>query len=147
MRLRHAVSVLLVCLIRPDGVLADVHLPDSFDDPAKFGLMTPDAKSELDACVARADESAGDDQERRVMVGVFIGSQGRPVSLAVLESSGLEPLDKLILRCVARARYTPAEPGKAPIQWIFKSTLKPNHARPALNARAASEGSSQYPTA
>jgi len=57
------------------------------------------------------------------MVGVYIGPKGRPVNLAVLDSSGLEPLDKLILRCLFRANYTPPEHGKPPLQWIFSTKL------------------------
>jgi outer membrane biosynthesis protein TonB len=59
------------------------------------------------------------------MVGVFIGSKGRAVSLAILESSGLERLDKLVLRCLYRANFTPATRDKAPLQWIFKTSLEP----------------------
>ena len=128
MRLRYPVSVLLVCVIGARPALADVHLPASLDDPAKVGLMTPAAKTELEACIAQAAQSAGDTQERRAMVGVFIGSTGRPVSLTILESSGLEPLDKLVLRCLFRAPYTPAAPNIAPIQWIFKTLLEPKRA-------------------
>jgi hypothetical protein len=125
MGLRCVASVLLACIICAEIALEDEHLPATFDDPAKVGLMKPAAKSQLDACVAQAGQSAGDGQERRVMAGVFIGSKGRPVSLAILESSGLEHLDKLVLRCLFRANYTPAAPGKPPIQWIFKSLLEP----------------------
>ena len=130
MGLRCVASVLLACVICAEIALADEHLPATFEDPAEVGLMTPAAKSELDACVAQAAQSAGDGQERRAMIGVFIGSKGRPVSLAILESSGLEHLDKLVLRCLFRANYTPAAPGKPPIQWIFKSLLEPKRATP-----------------
>jgi len=51
--------------------------------------MTPAAKLELDASIVRAAKSAGDGQERRAMVEVYIGSKGRPVNLAVLEPLGL----------------------------------------------------------
>jgi len=97
-------------------------------DPTKLGLMTPAAKSELDACVAKASQSAGDEQERRTLFGVYIGPGGHPVSLAVLESSGLDHLDKLVLRCLFRAEYTPTAPGKPPRQWIFKSLSKARQA-------------------
>lgn len=125
MGLRRFAFVLLACVICTDIGLADEHLPATSEDPGKIGLMTQAAKSELDACVARAAQSAGDGQERRAMIGVFIGPKGRPVSLAILESSGLEHLDKLVLRCVFRANYTPPTPGKTPIQWIFTTSLKP----------------------
>lgn len=130
MRLCHVVSVPLACVIGAGTAFADVHLPASLDDPAKVGLMTPAAKAELEACVAHAAQSAGDGQERRAVVGVFIGSTGRPVSLAILESSGLEHLDKLVLRCLFRTQYTPAAPNKAPIQWFFRTLLEPKRATP-----------------
>jgi TonB family protein len=132
MGLRCFALVLLACLICADIARAGDHLPAASEDPAKIGLMTPAAKSELDACVAQAAQSAGDGQERRAMVGVFVGSKGRPVSLAILESSGLEHLDKLVLRCLFRANYTPAAPGKPPIQWFFKTSLKPKRTTPDL---------------
>jgi outer membrane biosynthesis protein TonB len=69
------------------------------------------------------------------MIGVYIGAKGRPVSLAVLESSGLEHLDKLVLRCLFRANYIPPAPGKPPIQWIFKPLLSPKrHVSGSKNA-------------
>ena len=128
--MRYVVSLLLACIICAQVTLADVHLPASPEDPAKVGLMTPAAKSELDACVTKAAQSAGDGQQRRAMFGVFIGANGRPVSLAILESSGLERLDKLVLRCLVRANYTPAAPDKRPIQWFFKTLLEPKLATP-----------------
>jgi hypothetical protein len=126
MGFRHVVSVLLACTVCANLALADE------EDPAKLGLMTPDAKSELDACVVKAAQSAGDGQERRAIVGVFIGSKGRPVSLAILQSSGLEHLDKLILRCLFQANYTPAAPG-APIQWLFSTLLQPKRIAPSVD--------------
>ena len=118
-------AVLLICLTSTALAQADEHLPATPENPAKIGVMTPAAKSELDACVTRAVQSVGDDQQRRVTVGVFIGSKGRAVSLAILESSGLDPLDHLVLRCLSRADYTPAAPDKPPIQWFFRASLKP----------------------
>lgn len=130
MTLRYFVAVLSGCLACAEMALADVHVPAAPDTPEKFGLMTPAEKSELEACVARAAQSAGDGNERRAMVGVFIGANGRPMSLAILESSGLEDLDKLVLRCLSRVSYTPAAPDKQPIQWIFKTVLRPKRATP-----------------
>lgn len=132
MRLYSIVSVLLVCVICGEIALADEHLPASPDDPAKVGVMTPAAKSELDACIVRAGQAVGDDQQRRVMVGVFIGSRGRAESLAILDSSGLELLDKLILRCLSRVNYIPAAPNKEPIQWIFTTSLQPKRVTPEV---------------
>ncbi len=130
MGLRYFALVLLPCLICPVVAQADEPLPEKPEDPAKIGVMTPAAKSELTTCVTRAAQSAGDDRERRAMVGVFIGPKGRAVSLAILESSGLEDLDKRVLRCVARADFTPAAPNKPPVQWIFRTLLKPKRASP-----------------
>src|SRR5580658_10381239 len=91
--------------------LADENKPATLEgNPTQVGLMTPAAMSELDTCIAHAAESAGDGQERRAMIGVYIGAKGRPVSLAVLESSGLEHLDKLVLRCLFRANYITPRP-------------------------------------
>jgi TonB family protein len=118
-------AVLLSCLTFPALALADEPLPATPENPVKIGVMTPVAKSALDACVTHAVQSAGDDQQRRVIVGVFIGSKGRAVSVAILESSGLDPLDHLVLRCLSRADYTPAAPGKPPIQWFFRASLQP----------------------
>ena len=119
-------SLLPTCFICTAIALANEDNPATLDgDPTTIGLMTPAAKTELISCVTDAAESAGDGQERKTMVGVFIGSKGRSASLAVLESSGLERLDKLVLRCLFRANYTPATPGKPPIQWIFKARLPP----------------------
>ena len=98
---------------------------DERQGPTVRDLMTPDAKSELDVCVRKAAQSAGDSQERRATVGVFIGAQGRPVSLAILESSGLEPLDKLVLRCVVKVSYMPAPADKPPIQWFLRVRREP----------------------
>lgn len=86
--------------------------------------MTADAYSDLKVCIAHAIESAGDDQERRIMVGIYIGAEGRAVNLAVLDSSGLEHLDKLILRCLFRANYLPAARGKPPRQWVFSAPVQ-----------------------
>jgi len=101
-------------------------------DPSN--LMTPQAKSELDACVARAAQSAGDGQRRTVAVGVFIGSKGRPVDLAILESSGLEHLDKRVMRCLFETNYVPATRGE-PIQWIFRAVLGPKRTEPAVGGK------------
>jgi hypothetical protein len=126
--------LLLASTICPSIVLADDDPATLKGDPTKVGLMTFAAKSELDACIAKAGQSAGDGEERRTLFGVYIGSNGRPVSLAVLESSGLERLDKLVLRCLFRANYTPAAPGKQPRQWIFRSLIEPRRATPAGSA-------------
>ncbi len=130
MELRYVVSALSAWLTCANVALAEADPPASPDDPAKVGLMTPAAKSELDTCVAQAAQSAGDDHERRAVIGVFIGSNGRAVSLAILESSGLQHLDRLVLRCVVRASYTPAASDGLPIQWFFKTVLKAKHAAP-----------------
>jgi hypothetical protein len=106
-------------------------LAENSDDPTKTGLMTPSAKSELDDCIAQAAQTAGDDRDRHVMVGVYIGSKGRPVSLALLESSGLEQLDKLVLRCIFRANYLPAAPDKPPIHWVFTTSLRGKRSSPS----------------
>src|SRR5580658_9477538 len=104
--------------------LADENKPATLEgNPTQVGLMTPAAMSELDTCIAHAAESAGDGQERRAMIGVYIGAKGRPVSLAVLESSGLEHLHKLVLRCPFRANYIPPAPGKPPIQYFQASAI------------------------
>jgi TonB family protein len=124
MKLGCIVSVLLGCVVSAELVLADQHLPAPPDDPVTVGVMTPAAKSELDACVVRAGQALGDDQQRRVMVGVFIGATGRAESLAILDSSGLELLDKRILRCLSRVNYIPAAPNKGLIQWIFITSLQ-----------------------
>jgi len=124
MRLRSFAPVLLTCLISANIGWANEASPTS-GDPAEVGLMTPAARSDLNACVAQAAQSAGDGQERRAMVGVFIGSKGKAVSLAILESSGLERLDKLVLRCLSRANFSPPTRDKAPLQWIFTTSLGP----------------------
>lgn len=98
--------------------------------------MTPSAKSELEACIVRAGKIAADDQPRHVMVGVFIGSKGRAENLAILDSSGLELLDNLILRCLSRTSYIPAAPDKALIQWIFKTSVQRKHATPEMSKQA-----------
>jgi TonB family protein len=116
---RRVASVLLASVICAGIALADDPC-ELFQDPTKIGVMTSAAGLELDACVREAARSAGDEQERRVMVGVFIGPQGRAISIAVLDSSGLEYLDKLILRCLRRAEYVPAPSGKPPKQWVFR---------------------------
>jgi hypothetical protein len=108
---RCVVSLLLACFIYTAIALADEDNPATLEgDPTKVGLMTPAAKLELDASIVQAAGSAGGGQERRAMVGVYIGSKGRPVNLAVLESSGLERLDKLILRCLFRANTSRQRP-------------------------------------
>lgn len=100
------------------------------DDPAKVSVMTPAAKSKLEGCGARAAQSAGDERQRTAIFGVYIGSYGRPVNLAILESSGLENLDKLVLQCLLRANYIPTAPDRQPIQWLFETLLQPKHAEP-----------------
>jgi hypothetical protein len=111
--------------------LAGENAPSTSGDPAKIDLMTLAEKSELDSCVAQAAQTAGDGNDRRIMIGVFIGLKGRPVSLAILESSGLERLDRLILRCTSKANFTPASPKKPPIQWVFTTSLKAKRVAPA----------------
>ena len=130
MELRPAVA-LLSCLLFPAIAQADERLPATPGRPAKIGVMTPAAQSELDACVKQAVQSAGDDQQRRVIMGVFIGSKGRAASVAILESSGLDPLDQLVRRCLSRAQYTPPAPGKAALQWFFRASLQPKRTGPA----------------
>jgi TonB family protein len=127
----YKVLVPLACLICADVALTDETPPAAFRDPTRIGSMTPAAKSELLRCVAEAAQTAGDGKDRRAMVGVYIGSNGRPVSLAILESSGLEQLDKLVLRCFLRAEYTPAAPHKPPAQWIFTTSLGAKRVAPA----------------
>ncbi|MEP7246026.1 MAG: TonB family protein [Gammaproteobacteria bacterium] len=117
--------MLLACLIGTDVALAEEDVPSTFENPAKSALMTQAAEASLNSCVEQAAQAAGDEQERRVMVGVYIGPEGKPVSLAVIESSGREHLDKLVLRCVRRGNYRPAKRGKPSIYWIFKSSLRP----------------------
>jgi TonB family protein len=85
-------------------------------------MLTPAENEKLDQCAAQA---VGDDQQRRVMVGVYIGVKGEATSVAVLESSGLEALDERVLRCVRRAKYRLVEEGKGPLYLILKSVLKP----------------------
>jgi hypothetical protein len=124
----HPAVVLLTFLLFSAIAQADERLPATPGRPAKIGVMTPAAQSELDACVKQAVQSAGDDQQRRVIMGVFIGSKGRAASVAILESSGLDPLDQLVLRCLSRAEYTPTTPGKPPLQWFFRASLQPKRA-------------------
>jgi TonB family protein len=116
--------VLLTGLICANTAPADDKLPSTFERPDTAGVMTQAENANLERCIAQAAQSAGDDQQRRVMVGLFIGVTGKTVSLAVLESSGLETLDKLVLRCARQANYKPAEQGKQPIYWILKSVLR-----------------------
>jgi hypothetical protein len=122
--------VLVAYLSFTSVALAGEDLPANSSDPTKMGLMTPEAKSELDDCIAHAAETAGDGSDHRAMIGIFIGPKGRAVSLAILESSGLEQLDKLILRCIYRAHYIPAESGKDPIYWVFTTSLRARRATP-----------------
>jgi hypothetical protein len=124
----YGVFVLLASLACADVAPADGSLPSG--DPTKIGLMTPAAKSALDNCVAEAAQTAGDGNDRRVMIGVYIGNKGRPVSLAILESTGLEQLDKLVMRCIFRANYAPASLDKPPIQWLFTTSLKAKRVTP-----------------
>jgi Gram-negative bacterial TonB protein C-terminal len=128
------VLVLLACLTCADGTPADDNPPAGSEDPTKIGLMTPEAKSELDNCAAQAAETSADGRDRRVMIGVYIGPKGRPVSLAILESSGLEHLDKLVLRCIFRAHYTPSALDKPPTYWVFTTTLKAKRTVPPPSA-------------
>jgi TonB family protein len=130
MQLRTTLA-LVTCLLFPAIAQADEHPPATPGRPAKIGVMSPAAQSELDACVNQAVQSAGDAQQRRVIMGVFIGSKGRAASVAILESSGLDPLDQLVLRCLSRAEYTPPAPGKATVQWFFRASLQPKRPRPA----------------
>jgi len=116
------IRVLLSCFV---CAAAEAKAPSTPQDPIGAEPITPAVKSELETCVAQAGQAAGDDQERRIVVGVFIGPQGRAVNLAVLESSGLEHLDRLILQCVFRAHYSPATLGESPIQWFFRCLIHP----------------------
>ncbi len=127
----YVILLLLACFSCPDIALADEDPTKLQGDPTKVGLMSPAEKSELYACIAKAGDIAGDEQERRILFGVYIGSKGRAVSLAVLESSGLDYLDKLVQRCLLRVNYTPTAPGKPPIQWIFRSSIDPRRSTPA----------------
>jgi hypothetical protein len=135
---RYRVLALLCCLTWTGIALGDEGVPEASGDPTKIGLMTPEAKSELDNCVAQAAQIAGDDKDRRVMIGVYIGPKGRPVSLAILDSSGLERLDKLVLRCIFRADYIPGAPDKPPIHWVFTSFLKVRPVTPAPSSGGVS---------
>jgi TonB family protein len=132
----YKVFVLLVCLTCADLAPAEEDPAATSGDPTKIGLMTPAAKSALDNCPSQAAEIAGDDKDRRAMIGLYIGSKGRPVSLAILESSGLEQLDKLVLRCVFRADFTPAAPDKPPIHWVFTMSLKAKRVPPIRSSSA-----------
>lgn len=120
------VVLLAACMALP--AVGSAAAGDSMASP-----MTPEAKSALESCVAQSAELAGDTQEHRVTVGVFIGSNGRAANLAILESSGLEHLDKLVLRCLARTSFMSPKPGQGLIQWVFRTVLKPKHAAGGAN--------------
>ena len=111
---------------------------------ARLAVHHPEAVSHLiENIEAHKEPSTVCDQERSRHrghgLGVYIGSKGRPINLAVLESTGLEHLDKLILRCMSRANYTTAAPGKPPLQWIFKYEIKHKHATPVFAPSRTSE--------
>jgi hypothetical protein len=125
------VFVLLTCLIGVDAAPEDSGALSG--DPVKVGLMTPAAKAELYECVAQAVQTAGDEKDRLPIFGVYIGTKGRAVSLAVLQSSGLERLDKLVLHCLFLANFTPTAPGKPQRGWFFTTPLKGK--RPVTNER------------
>jgi hypothetical protein len=125
------VFVLLACLIGAVVALAEEDVTKLSGDPVKVGLMTPAAKAELYECVGKAIQTAGDENDRLPIFGVYIGPKGRAVSLAVLQSSGLERLDKLVLHCLFLANFTPTAPGKPQRGWFFTTPLKGK--RPATN--------------
>jgi hypothetical protein len=107
-----------------DAAVAKEILAENSDSSTEADLMTPSARSALHDCVSQAAQVAGDEKDRHVMVGVYIGSQGKPVSLALLESSGLEQLDKLVLRCIVHANYLPAAAHQPPLHWVFTTSFK-----------------------
>jgi TonB family protein len=117
--------VLVTSLVCADTSLADDKLSSSSEHLEPVRMLTPAENEKLDQCAVQAVQAVGDDQQRRVMVGVYIGVKGEATSVAVLESSGLEALDERVLRCVRRAKYRLVEEGKGPLYLILKSVLKP----------------------
>jgi|SRR5579872_1758775 len=116
--------VQLVCLVYTGAALAAEDPPD----PERAPPLTPAARSELAACIGQAGQSAGDDHERRVTIGVSFDTKGRPARITILESSGLESLDKLVMRCLFRASYI-----RVPLRtlWSFQYLIKPRRAKSA----------------
>jgi TonB family protein len=63
------------------------------------------SKSELEACIVRTRQFAHGSPPHTLSVGVYVDSAGRPVNVAVLESSGRPELDDATLDCVRRGRF------------------------------------------
>ena len=106
MRLRHKACVTLVCFTcAQPGVAAEWTPTWAIEGDPTLSMLA--SKSELDACIGRTNRYMPKLPDHRLSIGVYIDSTGRPVNVAVLNSSGLQDLDNATIDCIRRAHFKP----------------------------------------
>src|SRR5438132_558655 len=106
MRLRHKACVALVCFTcAQPGVAAEWAPTWAIEGDPTLSMLA--SKSELDACIGRTNRYMRKLPDHGLRVRVYIESTGRPVDVAVLNSTGLQDLDNATVDCIRRARFKP----------------------------------------
>jgi hypothetical protein len=86
------------------------------------------SKSAMDACIARTDKLVTELPPHRLHVGAYIDSAGRPVNVAVLESSGLPDLDHATIECIRHGRFKVNARQSETVYWVFSEFWSPKPA-------------------
>jgi TonB family protein len=82
------------------------------DSPADD--LAADSKTHISLCLGVAEQAMPEGTDRtRVTVDIHTDRSGRAIDVAVVESSGIEELDRRVRACFRDARFTPAAKGTA----------------------------------
>jgi hypothetical protein len=127
--------VIVLCVAISAGGVEAIEILPVCGGALSQGLLAPEARSDLNACVASARQSVGDSAERVISVSLYVDYKGRAKSPTILRPSGLAAFDDSVLRCLAEARFTPLGTGSTFRYWLFRSDPRAAATAPSSGAQ------------